>query len=149
MSSVCSTKPLERCQSCRPGGVVERVDWALAYLQEGVLPHAHAEELTLLPLVQRQGAAPLHAEHDTLREATGHLRQLAVRTLTPATVAELAGLLAGIHLILTAHFAHESETYTTLLQHLEAGERQRLQALLAQLGEERQLDEVLLGKELL
>lgn len=97
-----------------------RVEEVLAYLNR-VLHHAHAEESVLFPLVDghRHGpspaTAPLHAEHDTVREGIGHLRELAGGDLTTTTRAEMAGLLAGIHLMLIEHFAREKQSYEPLL----------------------------------
>jgi hypothetical protein len=61
-----------------------------------VLPQAHAEELVLFPVIDRIGGglcAALSTEHDTVREATAALDDLAAGPMTSPHMRRLAGLI--------------------------------------------------------
>lgn len=110
-----------------------------SFLHDHVLRHAHAEERILLPALRQATSRPasatlgLTAEHDTLREATGTLDDLAGRALSAAVVGTLAGILDGTALLLEHHLDHETKASASLLDQLDPGQRDELLGQLASL----------------
>jgi hypothetical protein len=85
-----------------------------AYLHDDVLRQAHHEELVLFPVLDRLNGGHaarigslLRAEHDTVREATAALDDLAGLPFTRAHVRRLEGLVEGIAVLIDGHLQHE------------------------------------------
>lgn len=105
------------------------LDTIFAFLEFHLIPHAHAENDAVYPVVARylgnpQATATMtrdHVEIAQLAEEIGLLRmQIAGdRPLEAATVTSLRRLLYGLYTVLKLHFAKEEEIYLPLLdEHL-------------------------------
>jgi iron-sulfur cluster repair protein YtfE (RIC family) len=103
--------------------VQQRVARALAFLDEGLLPHARVEEETLYPLVERTLGSPgctatMRRDHVEIGRMTEALRFLEARLRnnpTRDTIEALRRLLYGLHAVVMLHFAKEEELYLPLL----------------------------------
>lgn len=103
--------------------VQQRVSRALAFLSEGLLPHARVEEETLYPLVERTLGSPgcsatMRRDHVEIARMTEALRFLEARLRnnpTRDTIEALRRLLYGLHAVVMLHFAKEEELYLPIL----------------------------------
>jgi iron-sulfur cluster repair protein YtfE (RIC family) len=100
------------------------VDNAYEFLVGHLLPHAHAEEATLYPLVANVMGAPLatetmrrdHTEVGHLTEELSGLRQrLATGQLDSDLERSLQQVLYGLYTLVRVHFAKEEEVYLPVL----------------------------------
>lgn len=103
--------------------VQQRVARALAFLTDGLLPHAQVEEEILYPLVERTLGSPgcsatMRRDHVEIARMTEALRFLEARLRnnpTRDTIEALRRLLYGLHAVVMLHFAKEEELYLPIL----------------------------------
>jgi iron-sulfur cluster repair protein YtfE (RIC family) len=103
--------------------VLQRVAKAIAFLSDGLLPHARVEEETLYPLVEQTFGAPgctatMRRDHVEIARMTEALRFLEARLRnnpTRDTIEALRRLLYGLHAVVMLHFAKEEELYLPIL----------------------------------
>ena len=104
-------------------GAMARVRRACELLTSEVWPHEHAEESDLYPALNRvlggvDPTAPMSRAHAEIAVQIARLGRLADdigdREPDDTDVAELRGLLYGLHAILRLHTAQEDETYLSL-----------------------------------
>lgn len=103
--------------------VQQRVARALAFLTDGLLPHARVEEEILYPLVERTLGSPgcsatMRRDHVEIARMTEALRFLEARLRnnpTRDTIEALRRLLYGLHAVVMLHFAKEEELYLPIL----------------------------------
>jgi iron-sulfur cluster repair protein YtfE (RIC family) len=101
------------------------VDDSYSFLHDELIPHAHAEETALYPVVQRVVGAPEvtatmardHVEVGALTAELAALReQLQSRTALDDDLANgLRRVLYGLHHLVKVHFAKEEEVYLPIL----------------------------------
>ena len=103
---------------------IDLIDGALAFLTAHLLPHAHAEEVALYPVVQKVMGSPYgtatmsrdHVEVERLTQELEMLREQVSATEIGATKAnELKRVLYGLYTLVKVHFAKEEEVYLPLL----------------------------------
>ncbi len=103
---------------------LEKIDAAITFLTTHLLPHAHAEEAALYPVVQKVMGAPLatatmsrdHVEVERLTQELVQLRgQLQEAEIGAGQANELKRLLYGLYTLVKVHFAKEEEVYLPLL----------------------------------
>jgi iron-sulfur cluster repair protein YtfE (RIC family) len=100
-----------------------RVSRAIAFLDDGLLPHARVEERTLYPVVEATLGSPgctatMRRDHVEIGRMTEALRFLEARLRsnpTRDTIEALRRLLYGLHAVVMLHFAKEEELYLPLL----------------------------------
>ena len=125
---------------------LDLIDEAYAFLTHHLLPHAHAEEAALYPVVQKAMGAPLatatmsrdHVEVERLTRELGLLRKQVSATEIGARQAnELKRLLYGLYTLVKVHFAKEEEVYLPLLDEKLTPEeaREMFEAMEAAAGE--------------
>jgi len=125
---------------------LDLIDEAYAFLTTHLLPHAHAEEAALYPVVQKVMGSPYgtatmsrdHVEVDRLTQELGALRENLTATEIGAKKAnELKLVLYGLYTLVKVHFAKEEEVYLPLLDaNLTAEEaREMFEAMEAAAGE--------------
>jgi len=111
-------------------GAMARVRCACELLTSEVWPHEHAEESELYPALNRvlggvDPTAPMSRAHAEIAVQIARLGRLADdigdREPDDTDVAELRGLLYGLHAILRLHTAQEDETYLSLGDTADAG----------------------------
>jgi hemerythrin-like domain-containing protein len=113
------------------------VDASYEFLTDQLIPHAHAEEAALYPVVQRAvGASEMTAtmarDHVEVGSLTAELASLRDRlTVTSALDDDLANglrrVLYGLHHLVKVHFAKEEEVYLPILEeHLSDSEAQQM-----------------------
>ena len=104
-------------------GAKARVRRACELLTSEVWPHEHAEESDLYPALNRvlggvDPTAPMSRAHAEIAVQIARLGRLADdigdREPDDTDIAELRGLLYGLHAILRLHTAQEDETYLSL-----------------------------------
>lgn len=103
--------------------VQQRVARAIAFLEEGLIPHAKVEEATLYPIVESVMGAPgatatMRRDHVEIARMTEALRFLEIRLRnnpTRDTIEALRRLLYGLHAVVMLHLAKEEELYLPLL----------------------------------
>jgi iron-sulfur cluster repair protein YtfE (RIC family) len=103
--------------------VLVRVSRAIAFLDEGLLPHARVEEESLYPLVERTLGSPgctatMRRDHVEILRMAEALRFLEARLRnnpTRDTIEAVRRLLYGLHAVVMLHFAKEEELYLPLL----------------------------------
>jgi len=108
------------------------IDEAYAFLSTHLLPHAHAEEVALYPVVQKVMGAPQatatmsrdHVEVERLTQELGLLRErLEASEIGSKQANELKRILYGLYTLVKLHFAKEEEVYLPLLDaNLTAGD---------------------------
>ncbi len=100
------------------------IDESYAFLTKHLLPHAHAEEAALYPVVQKvmgapEGTATMSRDHVEVDRLTQELAQarsrLSGNEITPEQANELRRLLYGLYTLVKVHFAKEEEVYLPLL----------------------------------
>lgn len=110
----------------------EQLRGVLAFLQQGLLPHADEEERSVYPAVARAiralgGAADtMSADHVRIRELAGELESLAASEQSAAIRRREQALLDGLRTLLELHLRKENECYLPLLDQLPVQERERL-----------------------
>ena len=102
------------------------VDASYEFLAHELIPHAHAEETALYPVVQRAVGAPEmtatmardHVEVGSLTAELGSLRdKLKVASALDDDLANgLRRVLYGLHHLVKVHFAKEEEVYLPILE---------------------------------
>jgi len=104
-------------------GAMARVRGACQLLTSEIWPHEHAEESDLYPALNRvlggvDPTAPMSRAHAEIAVQIARLGRLADdigdREPDATDIAELRGLLYGLHAILRLHTAQEEETYLSL-----------------------------------
>jgi iron-sulfur cluster repair protein YtfE (RIC family) len=119
-----------------PAPVVhEKVQKALEFLRDELIPHALVEEETLYPAVEGCMAAPgatdtMRRDHREVMRLTDELSAIRDELADPPTEAQrdrMAALLHGLHAIVALHFAKEEEIYLPILDsRLSPAEARRL-----------------------
>lgn len=103
---------------------LDLIDEAHAFLAEHLLPHAHAEEAALYPVVQKvmgtpYGTATMSRDHVEVERLTQELEDLRAQVSTGEIGAgkanELKRVLYGLYTLVKVHFAKEEEVYLPLL----------------------------------
>lgn len=100
------------------------IDQAFTFLTHHLIPHAHAEEKALYPVVRKvmgseQGTATMSRDHVEIEQLTRELGLLRTK-LTETKITEkqanaLRSVLFGLHAIVKLHFAKEEEVFLPLL----------------------------------
>src|SRR5512139_2009341 len=95
---------------------LDLIDEAYAFLATHLLPHAHAEEAALYPVVQKVMGTPYgtatmsrdHVEVEALTQELALLRsQVSATEIGAQKANELKRLLYGLHTLVKVHFAKE------------------------------------------
>lgn len=103
---------------------LQKIDAALEFLTDHLLPHAEAEEIALYPVVQKVMGSPHatatmsrdHAEVKALTlELAGYRDQISASEIGMKMANELKRLLYGLYTLVKVHFAKEEEVYLPLL----------------------------------
>jgi iron-sulfur cluster repair protein YtfE (RIC family) len=103
---------------------IDLIDEAYAFLTNHLLPHAHAEEVALYPVVQKVMGSPYgtatmsrdHVEVERLTRELAMLReQVSATEIGAAKANELKRVLYGLYTLVKVHFAKEEEVYLPLL----------------------------------
>lgn len=113
------------------------VNASYEFLADELIPHAHAEEAALYPVVQRAVGAPemtatMARDHVEVGSLTAELAALRDRLqVAPSLDDDLANglrrVLYGLHHLVKVHFAKEEEVYLPILEaHLSGAEAQRV-----------------------
>ena len=119
-----------------------RLAEVLAFLRQGLLPHAEEEERSIYPAVdailKAVGGATgtMTADHVRIRSLVEELATLAAGTQSKETRTRERALLYGLQAVLELHFRKENERYLPLLSLLDRGEKERLHEVLAGPGDE-------------
>ena len=100
------------------------IDKAYTFLTHHLIPHAHAEEKALYPVVRKvmgseHATATMSRDHTEVERLTAELGLLRSKiTGTKITLKQadaLRGVLYGLYAIVNLHFAKEEEVYLPLL----------------------------------
>jgi iron-sulfur cluster repair protein YtfE (RIC family) len=100
------------------------IDEAYAFLTTHLLPHAHAEEAALYPIVQKvmgspHGTATMSRDHVEVEALTRELAllrsQVSATEIGVKQANELKRVLYGLYTLVKVHFAKEEEVYLPLL----------------------------------
>jgi len=103
---------------------LDLIDEAYAFLVTHLLPHAHAEEAALYPVVQKVMGTPYgtatmsrdHVEVEALTQELALLRgQISATEIGVKQANELKRVLYGLYTLVKVHFAKEEEVYLPLL----------------------------------
>lgn len=103
---------------------MDLIDEAYAFLIAHLLPHAHAEEVALYPVVQKvmgtpYGTATMSRDHVEVERLTRELsalrEQLSPTEIGAAKANELKRVLYGLYTLVKVHFDKEEEVYLPLL----------------------------------
>jgi iron-sulfur cluster repair protein YtfE (RIC family) len=103
---------------------LDLIDEAYAFLATHLLPHAHAEEAALYPVVQKVMGTPYgtatmsrdHVEVEALTQELALLRsQVSATEIGVKQANELKRVLYGLYTLVKVHFAKEEEVYLPLL----------------------------------
>ena len=103
---------------------LDLIDEAYAFLATHLLPHAHAEEAALYPVVQKIMGTPYgtatmsrdHVEVEALTQELALLRsQVSATEIGVKQANELKRVLYGLYTLVKVHFAKEEEVYLPLL----------------------------------
>ena len=103
---------------------LDLIDEAYAFLATHLLPHAHAEEAALYPVVQKVMGTPYgtatmsrdHVEVERLTQELASLRkQISATEIGAKQANELKLVLYGLYTLVKVHFAKEEEVYLPLL----------------------------------
>ncbi|HEY7526135.1 MAG TPA: hemerythrin domain-containing protein [Candidatus Limnocylindria bacterium] len=108
-----------------PPVVHEKVNAAVEFLGDHLIPHALAEEETLYPAVEGCMGAPgatdtMARDHQEVMRLFEQLTTIRDELADPPTEAQrdrMAALLHGLHAIVALHFAKEEEIYLPILDH--------------------------------
>ena len=100
------------------------IDKAYTFLTHHLIPHAHAEEKALYPVVRKvmgseEGTATMSRDHIEVERLTNELELLRSQTIqtkiTTQQVNALRRVLYGLYVLVKVHFAKEEEIYLPLL----------------------------------
>jgi hemerythrin-like domain-containing protein len=112
-----------------------RLRHVVAFLRDGILPHAAIEEVTVYPAVERLlralgGATRTMAlEHELIGARVEELeRQVEAERYDVAVRGELRRTLTALEAVLRGHFEKEERVYVPLLAHLLPSESEALAA---------------------
>ena len=103
---------------------LDLIDEVYAFLATHLLPHAHAEEAALYPVVQKIMGTPYgtatmsrdHVEVEALTQELALLRgQISATEIGVKQANELKRVLYGLYTLVKVHFAKEEEVYLPLL----------------------------------
>jgi iron-sulfur cluster repair protein YtfE (RIC family) len=103
---------------------LDLIDEAYTFLTTHLLPHAHAEEVALYPVVQKVMGSPYgtatmsrdHVEVERLTQELAGLRgQVSATEIGARQANELKRVLYGLYTLVKVHFAKEEEVYLPLL----------------------------------
>jgi iron-sulfur cluster repair protein YtfE (RIC family) len=104
----------------------DRVDASYEFLADELIPHAHAEEAALYPVVQRAVSAPemtatMARDHVEVASLTAELASLRDRLKVASALDDdlangLRRVLYGLHHLVKVHFAKEEEVYLPILE---------------------------------
>ncbi len=127
---------LPHIEALRTAAQRHEIEEAYTFLTGHLLPHAHAEDQALYPVVERLMGAPGatatmrrdHVEVSRLTAQLGALRQEATAgALSEAQAEEARRLLYGLYALVQVHFAKEEEIYLPLLDaHLSDAEARQM-----------------------
>jgi iron-sulfur cluster repair protein YtfE (RIC family) len=113
------------------------VDASYEFLADELIPHAHAEEAALYPVVQRAVGAPemtatMARDHVEVGALTAELASLRDKLMVASALDDdlangLRRVLYGLHHLVKVHFAKEEEVYLPILEaRLSDAEAQRM-----------------------
>lgn len=114
-----------------------RLEGVLAFLKEGLLPHAEEEERSIYPAVSGVlkavggGTQTMTADHVFIRNLVNELAALAAGSQSEEVRDRERALLYGLQAVLELHFSKENEHYLPLLNLLSPDEKKRLHERLA------------------
>jgi hemerythrin-like domain-containing protein len=100
------------------------IDKAYTFLTQHLIPHAHAEEKALYPVVRKvmgadEGTATMSRDHIEVERLTKELEMLRSQTsqakITTQQANSLRRVLYGLYALVKVHFAKEEEIYLPLL----------------------------------
>jgi quercetin dioxygenase-like cupin family protein/iron-sulfur cluster repair protein YtfE (RIC family) len=109
-----------------------RLREVLAFLRDGLLPHAREEEVSVYPAAEKVlravGGATrtMSIDHRFVGQMVGELSTLGEGLLSSANKERIRRLLYGLQALLQVHFTKENEVYVPLLNRLSASERHQL-----------------------
>jgi iron-sulfur cluster repair protein YtfE (RIC family) len=108
-----------------PERLRRHIEEAYAFLTQHLIPHAHAEDVALYPVVAQLMGAPEatatmrrdHVEVGRLTEELNSLRRKLATSEVPTPELEqaLRRVLYGLYAVVTLHFAKEEEVYLPVL----------------------------------
>lgn len=107
-----------------PDVLGQKIDAAYLFLVGHLIPHAHAEERALYPVVARilgspEATATMSRDHVEVGRLTTELRalkdQLTGGTPSATLATDLRRVLYGLYALVKVHFAKEEEVYLPLL----------------------------------
>jgi iron-sulfur cluster repair protein YtfE (RIC family) len=123
-----------------------QVNAVYAFLTEHLIPHAHAEDAALYPVIGRlmgaaQATATMSRDHVEVGRLTAELdllrRKLALADLDDRSARELRRVLYGLHALVSLHFAKEEEIYLPLIDmHLADDEARAMFAAMERAAED-------------
>ncbi len=105
-----------------PGETLKReLETALEFLSHHLIPHAHAEDAVLYPVVAAllgnyQATATMSRDHQEVKQLITRLAELATVGSLPQNLPLLQQTLYGLYALLKVHFAKEEEIYLPLLE---------------------------------
>lgn len=113
------------------------VDASYEFLADELIPHAHAEEAALYPVVQRAVGAPemtatMTRDHVEVGSLTAELASLRDKLMVASALDDdlangLRRVLYGLHHLVKVHFAKEEEVYLPILEaHLNDAEANQM-----------------------
>ena len=114
------------------GELRARLREVLAFLRDGLLPHAREEEVSVYPAAEKVlravGGATrtMSIDHRFVGEMVEELSDLGEGPLSRAKKERIRRLLYGLQALLQVHFTKENEVYVPLLNRLSASERHQL-----------------------
>lgn len=101
-----------------------RIDDALHFLSDHLIPHARAEDQTLYPMVAQAMGAPeatatMSRDHEEIKRLTDELAALRAALIGPTPdstqINAIRRVLYGLYALVKVHFAKEEEIYLPLL----------------------------------
>jgi iron-sulfur cluster repair protein YtfE (RIC family) len=114
-----------------------RLREVLAFLRDGLLPHAREEEVSVYPAAEKMlralGGATrtMSIDHRFVGQMVEELSGLGEGLLSSANKERIRRLLYGLQAVLQVHFTKENEVYVPLLNRLSPSERHQLYDRLA------------------
>ena len=109
-----------------------RLREVLAFLRDGLLPHAREEEVSAYPAAEKVlravGGATrtMSIDHRFVGQMVEELSGLGEGILSSANKERIRRLLYGLQALLQVHFTKENEVYVPLLNRLSPSERHQL-----------------------
>jgi quercetin dioxygenase-like cupin family protein/iron-sulfur cluster repair protein YtfE (RIC family) len=114
------------------GELRTRLREVLAFLRDGLLPHAREEEVSVYPAAEKVlravGGATrtMSIDHRFVGEMVEELSGFSDGLLSSASKERIRRLLYGLQALLQVHFTKENEVYVPLLNRLSPSERHQL-----------------------